>query len=102
MEQLLEALSHRAWPLAVVLALLLVTRALKSPSLGAPLARVPVRLRPHVVALLGVASAVLDAIARGTPWLEALTAGATATAWAVFVHGLLGGIDPPNPDKGAP
>lgn len=65
-------------------------------------ARIPARWRPVAAAVLGQAAAVVDALTRGTPWLDATISGVLAAAIAVLGHGVLiealrGGKEVPLP-----
>lgn len=81
-----------------------IVRVLKSDT---PLATVPARFRPWLALGLGVVSGVLQAIASGTPWMQALTSGIGAAATAIVGHDVLvesvrGGREPFGPtDKGS-
>lgn len=87
------------WPALAAVLIALLARAAKSPSVGSPLARIPVRYRPHVIASLGVLSGILNAVLAGTPWSYAIPAGLVSAAVAILAHGLAGGV---NPDPLAP
>lgn len=86
------------WPAVAAAVILVLARAAKSPAIGSPFARVPVRWRPHVVLGLGVISGILEAVVAGTPWGTAIGTGLLSAAAAIAIHGALGGVNPqPEP-----
>ena len=88
-------LAHQWLALAIV-AIGLAMRLLKTELVQSWLRPIPPRYRPLVALGLGAASGILEAIAAGTPWLEALLRGLLAAGIAmaghdVIIEGLLGG-----------
>lgn len=87
-----------AWLAAAALLIGLLARAAKSPRFfGGPFARVPRERRPYVIASLGLASGVLEALVRGVSWPRALAQGALSAGLAMLGHGLAGGVSPEKP-----
>ena len=84
--------------LAVVIGL--VVRLLKSDT---PLPTVPSRYRAFLALALGTVGGALDAVARGTPWQQAVLGGVAAAVTAMVgqelvVEQLLGGREPGSPE----
>lgn len=97
MEQLPSLISRHAWPAVAAVVILVVARAAKEPAVGSPLARIPVRWRPHVVLALGVLSGVLNAVVAGKAWGDAILENVLSAAVAIAVHGWAGGVNPAPP-----
>lgn len=74
------------WAIVASALIYALVAALKSPRVPAPLDRIPAAARPFVALGLGVVSGALDAIARGTPWREALALGVASAAGAIVGH----------------
>lgn len=88
--------------LAVVVGV--IVRLLKSDT---PLPTVPSRYRAFLALGLGAVGGALDALARGTPWQQAVLGGVAAAVTAMVGHELvveqlLGGREPGSPDAPSP
>lgn len=79
------ALEHKWLALSSAVILVLV-RLLKEPAVPYPLSEIPAKARPLVAVLLGAASGILEHVAAGTPWREALGNGLVAAMLAVLSH----------------
>jgi len=88
-------MSHQWLALSVVL-IGVTVRLLKTERAQRWLVAIPPRYRPLLAVGLGIVSGILEAIAAGTPWIEALLRGLLAAVVAmaghdVIIEGLLGG-----------
>jgi hypothetical protein len=97
--QLVQLATDHKWLAASILTINLLVRLLKSPSVPAPLDKIPPNARPLLALLFGLVSGVLQHMAVGVPWRPALEQGLAAAALAVFLHqlgveGALGGREP--------
>lgn len=86
---ILDLIDKHAWPALSAVVIGILVRLFKSPSVPAPLDRIPPKARPLVALVLGVASGCLEAVVAGTPWQKALAGGLVAAALAVFGHQLV-------------
>ncbi len=86
-EQITALIKAHAWiPLAAIV-IGLIVRLLKSDT-KIPI-DIPPRWRAPLAVLLGVVASILDKVATGTPWKDAVIGGATATALAMVTHNLV-------------
>lgn len=92
---ILSLVNEHRWIAAAIPVLIVLARVLKSPALGSPLARIPVRLRPLFIGALGVAAGILQAVSTGKAWTLALLEGIGSAAWAIAIHGWGGGLSGP-------
>ena len=82
----IDLLSRGQYLALAALAIGVLIRMLKSPSLPPFLQRIPPKARPAIAVLLGVLLGVVDALARGTRWREALFGGLISAAFAIAGH----------------
>ncbi len=98
MQDLTDLIDKGAWLTAAALFIGLLARAAKEPwFFGGPFARVPRQHRWLVIAGLGLVSAVLEALVRGTSWPRAIAHGVLSAGAAMFGHAMLGGVSPERP-----
>lgn len=74
------------WAAVAAVVIHLLVRALKSDRTPWPLDRIPAGSRPFVALGLGVVSGILESIALGTPWKQAVVAGLGSASGAIVGH----------------
>lgn len=82
----LDLIAKHEWVGLAALVIGLIVRLLKEDTRFPPFA-LPARWRPLLAMGLGLASGVLQAVATGTPWRDAIVGGIVSGALAIAGHG---------------